>query len=138
MKIKLTLDQAAHVPFVQGFLELRNLPATADQIVLVDIASEKIVAEHHRFNRLRGEYVTKHFGDPKNGITVSGDDPRVAALQQFEKELGAQSFEIRLVKKLKIPPVFSITAAQYRSLLSAGIVEEISVPDDEEEPKKQK
>lgn len=134
MKLKLTLAQAAAIPFVEGIIKLDNLPVTGDEAVLLDRARDKIIEEHKRFHKLRNGWIEKHgdkAGDGKFGIP--NGDPRIQKLLKYEGEVGGQPFEVRIVKKIKLPQEFQITTAQYRALKDAGVVEEIAVPDDDED-----
>lgn len=137
MKLKLTLAQAAAIPFVEGIIKLDNLPVTGDEAVLLDRARDKIIEEHKRFHKLRNGWIEKHgdkAGEGKFGIP--NGDPRIQKLLKYEGEVGGQSFEVRIVKKIKLPQEFQITAAQYRALKDTGFVEEIAVPEEDEENEK--
>ena len=135
MKIKLTLAKVSNSALVQGFVELRNLPVSGDQAVLLDRASEKLVSEHQRYHKLRNDWFSKHADKTQDGYEITVGDPRLEALKQYESELGNEIIEIRIVKKFKLPLTFSINAIQYRALLDAGIIEEIVVAD-EDDPEK--
>lgn len=127
MKLKLSLGLIANEHFVKGFRTLATLDFDGQTVYWLDKGAEILHRENLRFHKLRDKKIIE-LGECVDKEKYSyrlrpGDKAAALKFVKFMAELQKETVELTLPGKITLPQDANISAASYRCLVDAGVIE---------------